>query len=94
MSDSSRSINKWVCSPEVGQDLFHGVLHSVSYLFPCLLFQMWGASVEIEATFPAVEGAFLEQGQRAEAQEHAQDALSFGKYLCLDFSGTSSECGG
>ncbi|XP_060094648.1 zinc finger protein 496-like [Heteronotia binoei] len=41
--------------------------------------QMWGPSVKMEAKFSGAEGAPLEEGQRALAQEHAQDVLSHGK---------------
>ncbi|XP_060119421.1 neurotrophin receptor-interacting factor homolog [Heteronotia binoei] len=40
--------------------------------------QMWGPSVKAEAAFSGADGASLEQGQRAQAQEGAQDALSSG----------------
>ncbi|XP_060092244.1 oocyte zinc finger protein XlCOF22-like [Heteronotia binoei] len=40
--------------------------------------QMWAPSMKAEATFPQAEGASLEQGQRAQAMERAQDALSCG----------------
>ncbi|XP_015267889.1 PREDICTED: zinc finger protein 420-like, partial [Gekko japonicus] len=39
---------------------------------------MWGPSVKMEANFSEVEGAHSEDGQRAQAQEGAQDALSHG----------------
>ncbi|XP_015272601.1 PREDICTED: olfactory receptor 52B2-like [Gekko japonicus] len=38
--------------------------------------QTWGPSMKIEATSPEAEGASLEQGQRAQAVERAQVALS------------------
>ncbi|XP_060093713.1 zinc finger protein 436-like [Heteronotia binoei] len=37
--------------------------------------QMWAPSMKEEATFPEAEGASLEEGQRVQAQEGAQDAL-------------------
>ncbi|XP_060098757.1 zinc finger protein with KRAB and SCAN domains 5-like [Heteronotia binoei] len=40
--------------------------------------QMWGPSLEREAPFPEAERGSLEEGQRAQAQEGAQDALSWG----------------
>ncbi|XP_060119397.1 neurotrophin receptor-interacting factor homolog [Heteronotia binoei] len=40
--------------------------------------QMRGPSVKAEAAFSGADGASLEQGQRAQAQEGAQDALSSG----------------
>ncbi|XP_060086456.1 zinc finger protein 436-like [Heteronotia binoei] len=40
--------------------------------------QMWGPSVKAEAAFSGADGASLEQGQGAQAQEGAQDALSSG----------------
>ncbi|XP_060093639.1 zinc finger protein 213-like [Heteronotia binoei] len=40
--------------------------------------EMWASSVKKEATFPEAEGASLEQGQRAQAVERAQGALSCG----------------
>ncbi|XP_060117469.1 zinc finger protein 232-like [Heteronotia binoei] len=41
--------------------------------------QMWGPSLKIEGTFPEVERTSLEQEERAQALDHAQDALSCGK---------------
>ncbi|XP_060092248.1 zinc finger protein 24-like [Heteronotia binoei] len=41
--------------------------------------QMWAPSVKTEAAIPEAEGASLEQGQRAQATEQAQDALCCGK---------------
>ncbi|XP_060093645.1 neurotrophin receptor-interacting factor 1-like [Heteronotia binoei] len=40
--------------------------------------EMWASSVKKEPTFPEAEGASLEQGQKAQAMERAQDALSCG----------------
>ncbi|XP_060098765.1 neurotrophin receptor-interacting factor homolog [Heteronotia binoei] len=40
--------------------------------------QMWGPSLEREAPFPEAERGSLEEGQRVQAQEGAQDALSCG----------------
>ncbi|XP_060094718.1 C-type lectin domain family 2 member D-related protein-like [Heteronotia binoei] len=40
---------------------------------------MRGLSVKTDTTFSEEEGAPLEEGQRAQVQEHAQDALSYGK---------------
>ncbi|XP_060094433.1 zinc finger protein 232-like [Heteronotia binoei] len=53
--------------------------------------QMWGPSLKMEAAISEEEeGASLEQGQRVQAVEHAQDALSHGKdSLCLDAIGGS-----
>ncbi|XP_060092624.1 zinc finger protein 213-like [Heteronotia binoei] len=46
--------------------------------------QMWAPSVKTEAAIPEAEGASLEQRQRAQATEQAQDALCCGKDLsCL-----------
>ncbi|XP_060092615.1 zinc finger protein 213-like [Heteronotia binoei] len=57
--------------------------------------QMWAPSVKAEATFPQAEGASLEQGQRAQAMEHAQDALSCGKdSLCQGAIGAHGEFDG
>ncbi|XP_060094398.1 zinc finger protein 157-like [Heteronotia binoei] len=40
--------------------------------------QMWGPPLETEAAIPEAEGASLEQGQRVQAAERAQDTLSCG----------------
>ncbi|XP_060119363.1 zinc finger protein 3-like [Heteronotia binoei] len=40
--------------------------------------RMWGPSVKAEAAFSGADGASLEEGQGAQAQEGAQDALSSG----------------
>ncbi|XP_015266999.1 PREDICTED: zinc finger protein with KRAB and SCAN domains 7-like [Gekko japonicus] len=40
---------------------------------------MWAPSVKTEDAFPEAEGGSLEQGQRAQAQERAQDAFSCAK---------------
>ncbi|XP_060093724.1 oocyte zinc finger protein XlCOF22-like [Heteronotia binoei] len=47
--------------------------------------QRWGPSMKMETTFPEAEGAPSEEGQRALAQEGAQDALS-----CVDAQMLSS----
>ncbi|XP_060088899.1 zinc finger protein 79-like [Heteronotia binoei] len=38
--------------------------------------QMWGGSMKVEGSFSEAEGAPPEEGQRVQAQERAQDALS------------------
>ncbi|XP_060086660.1 oocyte zinc finger protein XlCOF6-like isoform X3 [Heteronotia binoei] len=40
--------------------------------------QMWGGSVKVEEKFSEAKGAPSEEGQRAQAQEHARDTLSIG----------------
>ncbi|XP_060088898.1 zinc finger protein 446-like [Heteronotia binoei] len=49
--------------------------------------QMWGGSMKVEAEFSEAEGAPSEEGQRAQAQERAQDPLSSGseETLCSPF---------
>ncbi|XP_060094929.1 zinc finger and SCAN domain-containing protein 30-like [Heteronotia binoei] len=57
--------------------------------------QMQGPPLKMEAAIPEAEGASLEQGQRVQEVERAQDALSCGKdSLCLDAIGAACECGG
>ncbi|XP_060094935.1 putative SCAN domain-containing protein SCAND2P [Heteronotia binoei] len=52
--------------------------------------QMRGPPLEMEAAIPEAEGTSLEQGQRVQAVERAQDALSCGKgSLCLDANGAA-----
>ncbi|XP_060088936.1 zinc finger and SCAN domain-containing protein 23-like [Heteronotia binoei] len=53
--------------------------------------QMWGGSVKVEGKFSEAEGALSEEGQRAQAQEHAREALSSGsedillnRFLCRE----------
>ncbi|XP_060119247.1 zinc finger protein 862-like [Heteronotia binoei] len=66
-------------------------LHPLSFCLPCCKAdkrrisarkreqeKMWGPSVKAEAAFSGADGASLEQGQGAQAQEGAQDALSSG----------------
>ncbi|XP_060094928.1 zinc finger protein 232-like [Heteronotia binoei] len=57
--------------------------------------QMWGPSLKMEAAIPEEKGASLEQEKRAQAMEHAQDALSCGKdSLSLDMMRAPSEFDG